>query len=107
MTTDHVVLDLTALAALAPEAAELTRRVRAGDLDACFDAGELNARADALAAPAAAFLEAMRAVVDPASNDRSRLLHACDGLGEIAAVVSGTAELQTAVDESRDDCYPD
>jgi hypothetical protein len=98
-------LDLSALAAMAPQADDLAARVTAGDVAACFDASIFLESVDRSTADARAFLAARRSV-HVAGRDARNAAHlatdAADGLGYIIGFLTGTYELQAALDDARD-----
>ena len=111
-------LDLAALAALRPEAADLTARVKEGDEAACFDAGLFIERVRAMTEPARTMVvgladdagrDARVLATDPDDDPAlvARAWHdAVDGFDVLVDLVSGVYELSVVLDDVRgDDVY--
>jgi hypothetical protein len=88
-------LDLAALAALRPRAVDLARRIRAGDLEACFDAEQLIAEA-------AALTEAAHAYVHRIEVSTYLRVNVADAVAELEIGLSGGDILQEALDNARE-----
>lgn len=108
-----VSLDLTMLAAMAPQAAELAARIEAGDLAACWDAELFLVEVDRATADARTFIARDREplVVSDGSDGSDwpakLAFEADDGLHHVISYLSGSGELQAVLDDSRADSEPD
>jgi hypothetical protein len=100
-------IDLDVLASRRPRAGELAARIRAGDVAACFDADEFVADIDRVTADAHAFIahQALLGARVPGSDDYARkvAVDAADGLLYVIGFLTGSFELQAALDDARAD----
>jgi hypothetical protein len=91
-----IVLDVGALAALRPRAVELAARIRAGDLEACFDGDELRAEARRIAFDAHEFVTAFQAY-----NDLDHDPCLLENISDLAINLAGVDVLNAALDGAR------